>query len=106
MRNCQTDYDGDGFSDCAEFIAGTNPTLASSYLRLPPPTVLAGINKLVFQWQTVPGRIYQLQGYNFEAQMWVPSHSGWLQATGGTLSKTISAPDQTEPYLFRLEVRP
>lgn len=108
VPTCQTDLDGDGFSDCAEFIAGTNPTNALSHLRLfPPIPFLQGpVTKLRFQWPSVPGRIYQLQALRRDDSGIWDSPSGWIQATTGTTSTSISAPDQGEPYLFRVEVRP
>jgi len=108
VRSCLTDFDGDGFSDCAEFIAGTNPTNAASYLRLSVPTTVTsgGFQKMRFQWTSVPGRIYQVQGYNFDLQTWIPRHSTWVQATASSSSIIISVPEENEPYIFRVEVRP
>jgi len=108
LRTCQTDADRDGFSDCAEFIAGTNPTNAVSYLRVFPPTTFyqEGRPKLRFQWTSTPGRIYQLQGLSRgDFQTW-SGLSEWGRATSGTSSTTISAPDESEPNVYRIEVRP
>jgi len=104
-RTCLTDTDHDGFSDCAEFVAGTNPTNANSHLRLLTPVLMANTNRpLLFQWPSQPGRIYQLQG-TFDLSGWQPQ-SFWLQATTTNLSTAISLPDSFEPYIFRIEVRP
>ena len=105
-RTCLTDSDSDGFPDCAEFAAGTSPVLANSYLRLPPPVMVmqSSISKLRFQWQSSPGRIYQVQG-SVDGIMWGPA-SPWLRASTTTTSVLISVPDSVEPFLFRLEVKP
>jgi hypothetical protein len=103
VHTCQTDADGDGFSDCAEFIAGTNPTNALSHLRLYPPSAQPNF-KVLFQWPTVPGRIYQLQStYDFEH--WI-EFSPWMRANNNTLSIIRSAPEPGDPYAYRVEVRP
>jgi subtilisin family serine protease len=104
-RTCTTDTDGDGFPDCAEFAAGTNPTNTVSYLRLYPPVVQPN-NKLLFQWTSVAGHIYQVQGYSFELQEWRPLHDGWIRATAAITSKSVSAPEPGEPYIFHVEARP
>jgi len=105
-RTCLTDSDSDGFPDCAEFAAGTSPVLANSYLRLPPPTLItqASVSKLRFQWQSSPGRVYQVQG-SADGFTWGAA-SMWMRASTSTASVLISVPDSEEPFLFRLEVKP
>ena len=102
-RTCVSDTDNDGFPDCAEFRAGTDPTRANSFLRLNPPTLQPGY-KLLFQWPAVPGRIYQVQGTR-DGENWVPM-ANWIQPTTGNGSVLTFVPDDSEPFLFRVEVRP
>lgn len=103
-RTCLTDTDGDGFPDCAEFAAGTSPVASNSFLKLNTPMLQATLNKLRFQWASSPGRQYQVQG-SIDGMNWVPV-SLWVQATGGTTSMMIAVPDPSEPFIFRLQVRP
>jgi hypothetical protein len=51
------DPDGDGFSNVAEFTAGTNPRDARSYLGLGAISTDTGIG---LQFQSVPGRSYEI----------------------------------------------
>jgi hypothetical protein len=52
------DSDGDGASDRAEFLAGTNPQDPTSVLR----SELASVGEsLRFGWSTQPGMVYQVQ---------------------------------------------
>ncbi len=103
-RTCLTDTDGDGFPDCAEFAAGTSPVSANSFLKLNTPAYQASNNKVRFQWASAQGRQYRVQG-SMDGVTWVPV-SLWVQATTGTTSVLVAVPDPSEPFLFRLEVRP
>lgn len=105
-RDCTTDTDGDGFPDCAEFAAGTNPTQPNSFLRLNPPVFQAPISKLLFQWVSSPGRSYRIQGSR-DGAFWIP-YSGWVRATTGTTTVLTRIPneDDGDPILYRLEVQP
>jgi len=102
-HNRFTDGDGDGFTDYAEFIAGTNPTLPNSYLRLTTYT-MQGNGTIVLQWPSVSGRIYQVQG-SANLSNWTPI-SPWIQAAGGATSFTHVPPAVNPPRFFRVEVRP
>jgi hypothetical protein len=99
-----TDTDGDGMSDYAEFIAGTNPTNAASKMVFLSITVSS--NRFVqLQWAAVPGRLYQLQTSTNYAP-WTQL-TDWAQATTSPMTYTATNFD-FGPYahMFRALVRP
>lgn len=102
-RTRQTDTDQDGFTDYAEFIAGTNPNSITSTLQLTAPITLSD-GSVHLQWPAVPGRAYRVEGSN-DGSFWEPV-SGWIRAESGSATFTLLAPNLGGPYLFRLEVRP
>src|ERR1035438_3253226 len=57
--NPQADPDGDGASNLAEFLAGTNPTNFNSALRLTARRG-PGANVVTLQWPSAAGRYYNL----------------------------------------------
>jgi hypothetical protein len=56
----QDDADGDGFSNLAEYLAGTNPLDANSYLRIDSISV-AGTNGIQIAWGSTTNKLYTLQ---------------------------------------------
>jgi subtilisin family serine protease len=103
-RTQLTDTDGDGMTDYAEFIAGTNPTNAASKLVFLSVTVQS--NRFVqMQWAAVPGRVYQVESStNFAG--WTPL-TDWLQASGSPMSYTATNFDFGRyAHMFRVQVRP
>ncbi|MGA2240861.1 MAG: S8 family serine peptidase [Verrucomicrobiota bacterium] len=54
------DADHDGMSNLAEWLAGTNPTNASSYLRL-MARPSGNTNAFVVRWPSVAGKYYRLE---------------------------------------------
>jgi hypothetical protein len=99
-----SDSDEDGFTDYAEFHAGTDPNQANSHLRLltptrPPPSV----QRLQLQWPTVPGRAYRLEGSSNSVN-WVP-FGDWTQAVSSITSRSVPL-STNSPFFFRIGVRP
>jgi len=96
-----TDTDGDGMTDLAEFMAGTNPTNSASALRFTVPvTQNIGVTRL--DWPTVPGRSYRVHGSS-DLVAWSVAQD-WMRANGTILSFT--APSTNGFKFFRLEVKP
>lgn len=99
----QTDSDGDGASDYAEFVAGTNPTNPISNLRIEPPEILAS-HVLRFTWESVPGHAYRLQT-STDLLNWTPA-TGWLNAANTNTTVTLTPLSGGSPHSFLLEVKP
>jgi len=97
-----TDSDSDGFTDYAEFIAGTDPSQPNSTLQLAPPVRLAG-GTARLEWASVQGRAYLVEGSS-NGTSW-SAVSGWILAAGNLATFTPPA-GPGAPYLFRLQVRP
>jgi hypothetical protein len=81
----KADSDGDGASDYAEYVAGTNPMDASSVLRLTVDGTSGGV--VTLSWPATALRTYRVQ---FENQL---DDAGW-QGLPGTLS--LSAPGRLQ----------
>jgi hypothetical protein len=78
------DSDGDGASNRDEFLAGTNPTNASSVLRVNLDYTAQGV---FLNWNTEPGLIYQVQT-SVELDIWTNSGAPRL-AAGATDSMFV-----------------
>ncbi len=58
--SASSDYDGDGFIDPFEYLAGTQPTNKASALNMNLPSTPVGTNCLV-QWDSVTAKHYRIQ---------------------------------------------
>jgi hypothetical protein len=100
------DGDGDGMSDDAEEIAGTDPNDGGSVLRIDEINVSGG--SVSVQWMAVPGRDYQVEESS-NLQSWQPvSGQGPVRieppsSPGAMLSVSFPTPGQGSHY-FRLKV--
>ena len=98
-----TDTDGDGMTDYAEFLAGTNPTNSASVLRLFTPSV-QNAGAVRFDWPAFPGRSYRLTS-STNLSAWEPA-TDWIQAGGNMLSLTTNVVSGARFRFYRVEVRP
>ncbi len=101
-RTQTTDSDGDGMSDYAEFIAGTNPTNAASRFIFVSAAVQT--NRFVqLKWAAIPGRLYQLES-STNLNAWTPL-TGLQQATTSPMSYSGTNAAARSQF-FRVQVQP
>jgi len=93
------DPDHDGFSNLAEYLAGTDPNDPSSLLRI----LSLQTGAQVISWQSVPGRNYQVYSTPSVTQALDPL-SGPITAYGATTSFTNTL--ASTPRFYRIRVLP
>jgi subtilisin family serine protease len=97
------DADGDGASNFAEWVAGTNPTNPASCLRLLAPSVSA-TDSIVIQWPSIAGKSYRLErATNLTAGFNVIVRSN-IAATPPTNSEPDTNVLPTQPSYYRILV--
>ena len=102
-----SDADRDGFLDRSEYVAGSDPTSATSLLKLLSAVRSADRQGLVFTWSSVPGKRYSLRRSPTlpgTEQFGSVLQSG-ITATGPVTSWTEPL-RLGEPGYFRVEVDP
>jgi hypothetical protein len=98
------DPDGDGVVNALEYLAGTNPTLASSRVQLAPGGFRNGGRDLAFQLLSAPGKNYVLES---STDLVNPNWAPVLTTLGdGQLKEFIQAVTPGGPRYYRLKVLP
>ena len=97
------DTDLDGMSDLGEFLAGTDPTQASSVLRL-LPVVVHPSGTVDVSWSSVADRGYRLMS-STDLSQWSPV-GDWVNGRPGSTSAKLPNDEASERLFLRVEVRP
>jgi hypothetical protein len=87
-RTATTDSDGDGRSDLAEFLAGTDPLSPRPVFELtatfPSPQTIS------LNWPTIPGNLYRLQATT-NLLTWQAA-TAWIEATSSITRIDLASP--------------
>jgi hypothetical protein len=102
-REASTDTDSDGAPDLAEFIAGTDPNRADSWLKAPQP-VFRPDGQLELSWPTVRSRDYRVEE-SADLIHWLPI-SEWIRAEGSLTFLVRPYQQSGGSRLFRVQARP
>ena len=100
------DADGDGMSNWQEYLAGTNPTNASSVFKITSAQFISNA-QFVLQWSSVSNRLYDVMsattlGTNSGTFMPLPGASNLVGTPpGNTWTDSVSRPT---PTFYRLNV--
>ena len=104
-RDGAGDFDQDGMSDLAEFLAGTLPNVSSSLLRL-LQTVTNTLVQTTVNWQSISGKTYRVQFKNSLDDSGWNDLPGDVTATGATASKTDTTSIGQSQRFYRVQVVP
>jgi Bacterial TSP3 repeat len=96
------DPDGDGLSNLAEFLAGTDPLDREHALRFESVTRSGTEVRLAFV--AVSGRRYRIERTASPGQPWEPRFL--LGPVTGTRLETVREPSGPTPWIYRLVVEP
>ena len=98
-----TDRDGDGQTDAAEYVAGTNPNSAGDFFRVMGLTFQAGHTQVTIQFSSIPGRNYRVE-YTGNLTQWQDSSLGvFAPDAGSTTQRSFTVPAANAQF-FRMPV--
>jgi hypothetical protein len=103
-RDGTGDFDGDGFTDLQEFLAGTDPKSPAAYLRIDSAGFTG--NTFVLRVEVVAGKTYRLESSDdLNSGAWQKVVDIPVQNNSGTLdvSDPTAQPAQTRFYRLRLQ---
>jgi hypothetical protein len=98
------DDDGDGYSNYAEYVFGTDPTDATSHLSFTVSPVSNNVVAVTFS-PCQGGRAYQLQAAtDLGSPLWTTLTNGFTQNTNGSGTFTVTQTN-TAPAFYRLSAQ-
>jgi len=98
------DSDGDGMNNWQEFIAGTIPTNAASFLAMNSAYPQRGLNWVIVKWQSVNTRTYYLQRSSDLIGGFSTIQSNIVGQAGTTLYFDSTATNSSQ-YFYRIGVQ-
>jgi hypothetical protein len=98
------DPDGDGFNNLAEYIAGTNPTDSSSFLKMLSAT--SAVNGTTVVWQSVPGKRYQVSTRTDLASGSWQNIGSVVTAGAGATAQLLDGSAIGGTHFYRVQVLP
>lgn len=99
------DSDGDGMSDYAESIAGTDPADPNSVFKASTDLQPAPGGGFIIKWSSVPGKVYSVHRTTNLAQSFTPLATS-LPATAPQNQFPDTTATNTGPYFYRIQVSP
>jgi uncharacterized repeat protein (TIGR01451 family) len=102
--NGAADADGDGYSNFAEYVFGTDPTNAMSYLNFSMTPVSSNVLAVTFSpWQG--GRTYQLEAAaTLTNAVWTTLTNGYTVGTNGSGTFTVTQTNSSS-FFYRLSAQ-
>jgi len=98
-RTGSTDTDGDGMTDHAEFMAGTDPNSPPPQFRVSARK--AGNGTLQLEWPSAPGQQYLILTSGNLAS-W-SAYGDWIEATGTVSTLDVPIPAGGTPGFFKVQ---
>ncbi len=105
FEDAALDLDGDGFSNVAEYVMGTDPADPRSRIDLNGVTRIDD-DVIEISWNALPGGVYTVEeGRTItDGLVWETVHPGWIVSDGedGTASFRHFLVDDSSPHLLRV----
>ena len=101
------DPDGDGMNNLQEYLAGTDPNLAGSNLKITDYLFASGGTTNALTWNTVTTRYYYLQeSLSLNSNVWTASGLGLIPPAGGGITYKFTETNAPMRFYRVQAVRP
>jgi len=99
LANARSNADGDPATDLQEYLAGTDPNDATSYLHITAYATAPGGTTNALSWTSVLTRLYRVEeSQNLAAPIWYDSVLGLISPDGALTTRNVT--DTNAPTRF------